>query len=121
MRLESSDVDRKKYGLISRMAAGSKGCIGFLPAASFCERVNSVAKDVMTDAHTLMCDEALEMLVVLRINRKFMSDEPATYRLSGLFHRVHFAPVRYFFDDDKRGVTTIDEHRFAQCRVQMFG
>jgi len=72
MRLESSDVDRKKYGLISRMAAGSKGCIGFLPAASFCERVNSVAKDVMTDAHTLMCDEALEMLVVLRINRKFM-------------------------------------------------
>jgi len=54
------------------MAAGSKGCIGFLPASSFCGRVNSVAKDVMTDAHTLMGREALEKLVVLRINREFM-------------------------------------------------
>jgi len=34
---------------------------------------------------------------------------------------VNFAPVRYFFDDDKRGVTSFDEHRFAQCRLQMFG
>ena len=71
-RLEKSDKGRIKYGLIPQMAAGSKGCIGFLPAASFCERVNSVAKDVMTDAHTLMGVEALEMLVVLRINRNFM-------------------------------------------------
>ena len=54
------------------MAAWSKGCISFLPAASFCERVNSVAKDVMTDAHLLMGDVALEMMVVLRINRNFM-------------------------------------------------
>ena len=54
------------------MAMGSKGCIGFLPAASYCERCNSIAKDVMTDAHTLMDEEALEMLVVLRMNRTFM-------------------------------------------------
>ena len=54
------------------MAVGSKGCIGFLPASSFCERCNSIAKDVMTDAHTLMNPECLEMLVVLRMNHSFM-------------------------------------------------
>ena len=70
--LELSDPERKQYGLIPQMAAGSKGCISFLPAASFCERVNSAAKDVMTDAHLLMNDDALEMMVVLRINREFM-------------------------------------------------
>ena len=71
-RLEKEDPDREKYGFIPKMTAGSKGCIGFLPASSFCERVNSVAKDVMTDAHTLMGQEALEKLVVLQINREFM-------------------------------------------------
>ena len=54
------------------MASGSKGCISFLPAASFCERVNSVAKDVMTESHFLMKDDALEMMVVLRMNLDFM-------------------------------------------------
>ena len=73
-KLESSDPERSKYGLIPRMASGSKGCISFLPAASFCERVNSVAKDVMTDAHLLMKDDdALKMMVVLRMNREFIS------------------------------------------------
>ena len=59
-------------GLVPKMAAGSKGCVSFLPAASFCERVNSVAKDVMTDVHLLMKDEALEMMVVLRIIREII-------------------------------------------------
>ena len=71
-RLEKEDPGREKYGFIPLMAAGCKGCIGFLPASSFCERVNSIAKDVMTDAHTLMDKESLEKLVVLRINRGFM-------------------------------------------------
>ena len=72
LALEKKDKKREKYGLIPRMAVGSKGCIGFLPAASFCERCNSAAKDVMTDAHTLMGEEPLEMMVVLQMNRKFM-------------------------------------------------
>ena len=71
-KLESSDPERSKYGLIPHMASGSKGCISFLPAASFCERVNSVAKDVMTDAHLLMKHDALEMMVVLQMNHEFM-------------------------------------------------
>ena len=54
------------------MSPGSKGYIGFLPAASLCERCNSVAKDVMTDAHCLMSQKSLEMMVVLRMNRNFM-------------------------------------------------
>ena len=54
------------------MASGSKGCISFLPEASFCERVNSVSKDVTTDANLFMKDDALEMMVVLRMNREFM-------------------------------------------------
>ena len=71
-QLEKDDKGRTKFGLIPAMASGSKGCLGFLPAASFCERCNSVAKDVMTNTHCLMCQESLEMLVVLRMNRKFM-------------------------------------------------
>jgi len=71
-RLEKEDTNGDKYGYIPKMAQGSKGCIGFLPAASFCERVNSVAKDVMTDAHVLMGEKSLDKLVVLRINRGLM-------------------------------------------------
>ena len=71
-KLESSDPERSKYGLIPRMASGSKGCISFLPAASFCERVNSVEKDVMTDVHLLMNDDTLQMMVVLRMKREFI-------------------------------------------------
>ena len=54
------------------MVMGSKDCIGFLPIALFCESCTSVAKDAMTDAYTLTGKEALEMLVVLRMNRAFM-------------------------------------------------
>ena len=54
------------------MTTGSEGCISFLSAASFCGRVDSVAKDVMADAHLLMKDDTLEKMVVLRINREFM-------------------------------------------------
>ena len=62
------------------MAIGSKGCFSCPPASSFCERCNSVAKDVMTYAHTLMGKEALEMLVVLRMNRALMEDMRNKYQ-----------------------------------------
>ena len=45
---------------------------GALNAESFCERVLSCANDVLTEGNTLLSDEELEMLVVLRMNRKFM-------------------------------------------------
>jgi hypothetical protein len=61
------------------MASCSDGQIGALNAESFAERVISGANLVMTDGNTLFDDKVLEMLVVLRMNRKFM-----------LFMREHY-------------------------------
>ena len=55
------------------MASGFKGAIGFLPARSFCERCNSIANDIISDSHTLMNDEGLEMVMVLQTNENFMN------------------------------------------------
>ena len=57
--------------------------MGYLPAmafaytgdnmsSSFCERINSVAKDILTEERTLLDERELEMVAVLRINRTFM-------------------------------------------------
>ena len=54
------------------MAACSFAQLGALNAESFCERVLSCANDVLTEGNTLLGDEELEMLVILRMNRKFM-------------------------------------------------
>ena len=45
-----------------------------LPSASS-ERINSVAvaKQVLTEGRTLLSEEELEMVVVLRVNKKFMA------------------------------------------------
>ena len=62
------------------------GCaskLGYLPAmafaytgdnmsSSFCERINSVAKDILTEERTLLDERELEMVAVLRINRTSM-------------------------------------------------
>ena len=63
---------RFEAGYIPLMASCSSGQLGALNAESFCERVLSCANDVLTEGNTLLSDEELEMLVVLRMNRKFM-------------------------------------------------
>jgi hypothetical protein len=35
-QLERDDRGQRKFGLIPAIAAGSKECLGFLPAATFC-------------------------------------------------------------------------------------
>ena len=65
-------MDDDQYGLLPRMAVASKYTVGAQNAKSFSERVISAANLVMDDGSTALCDECLEMLVVLRINRKFM-------------------------------------------------
>ena len=50
----------------------SYASIGALNAESFCERVLSAANLVVTDGNTLLSSEEVEMLSVLRINRRFM-------------------------------------------------
>ena len=62
----------KVYGYLPLMAGCSTGQIGALNAESFCERTLSCASNVLTEGNTLLGDEELEMLVVLRMNRRFM-------------------------------------------------
>ena len=58
------------------MRAAGAGCspaqIGALNAESFCERVISCANLVVTDGNTLLADEEVTMLTILRMNREFM-------------------------------------------------
>ena len=50
----------------------AKQRLGENMAASFCERMNSIAKDVLDEGHSLLLDQELEAVVVLRANKKFM-------------------------------------------------
>ena len=77
--LIKSDPEREKYGFLPLMASCSEGEIGALNAESFSERILSTAADVMTKGNTLLGDEELEMLVVLRMNRDFMEFMRANY------------------------------------------
>ena len=61
-----------KLGHLLKMVLASRGSIGSLLASSFCERINSARNIVMTKGNTLLGDEELNMLVVLRMNREFM-------------------------------------------------
>jgi hypothetical protein len=60
------------FGVLPLMASCSGGQIGALDAVSFAERVISGADLIMTDGRTLLDSKVLEMMVVLRMNRKFM-------------------------------------------------
>ena len=61
------------FGFIPLMAISSQYNIGALNAESFCERIISAGNLVMTDGNTLLNDNELEMLILLRINRDFMT------------------------------------------------
>ena len=71
-KITETDTYRRLYGYIPLMASSSFGQIGTLNAESFCERVLRCAGHVLTEGNTLLSDEELEMLVILRMNRKFM-------------------------------------------------
>ena len=71
-KIIETDHGRHLYGLIPLMASSSFGQIGALNAESFCERVLSCANNVLTEGNTMLSDEELKMLVILRMNRKFM-------------------------------------------------
>jgi hypothetical protein len=71
--IERMDTGRQLYGWIPSMACNSTGQLGALSAESYCERVLSCANNVVTCGNTLLSDEEVEMLVILRMNRDFMS------------------------------------------------
>ena len=57
------------YGYLPQLAL----CyIGANLASSFCERVNSCAKNIMTHDRTMLSDNHLEMLCYLRMNRDYI-------------------------------------------------
>ena len=61
-----------KPALFFKLPMMAKQRLGENMAASFCERMNSIAKDVLDEGHSLLLDAELEALVVLRANREFM-------------------------------------------------
>ena len=69
----------KEFGLIPSMALSSFGQLGALNAESFAERVLSTANDVLTEGNSLLGHEEVEMLVLLRINKKFMKSMREKY------------------------------------------
>ena len=68
-QMSEMDSARRRFGWLLQMwecyGAGN-------PASSFCERMISVANDVMTDGRTVLDDDLLEAVAILRMNRKFI-------------------------------------------------
>ena len=58
-----------KFGYLPMMAVAT---LGALNAESFCERVLSCVKLVVSDLHVSMKPKEIRMLVMLRMNRDFM-------------------------------------------------
>ena len=54
------------------MAIASEGMMCAVMAASFCERVNSRANLVVTEGNSLLSQEEIDKLVVLRMNKEVM-------------------------------------------------
>jgi hypothetical protein len=73
------DQDMARFGLLPYMATTCKGSIGACLASSFCERVNSIAKAVMTLDRTLLDGEEMDMLTVLRASKDFIEFMPTNF------------------------------------------
>jgi hypothetical protein len=65
-------LDKEQFGHLPAMASCSKGQIGALNAESFCERCLSCANLIVTEGSTLLLDDEVKMLVILRMNVSFM-------------------------------------------------
>ena len=65
-----------KFGYLPMMAVAT---LGALNAESFCERVLSCVKLVVSDLHLSLKAEEIRMLVMLRMNREFMEYMRSTF------------------------------------------
>ena len=65
-----------KFGYLPMMTVVT---LGVLNAESFCERVLSCVKLVVSDLHVCLKGEEIRMLVMLRMNREFMEYMRTTY------------------------------------------
>ena len=81
--LKKEDPQKELFGYLPMMAIGSEGSIGAFLASSFCERINSAANLVVTDGNSLLSTREIDMLVTLRVNRKYMQFMRKHYRSEG--------------------------------------
>ena len=70
------------YGWLPRMASCSRGQVGAHNSESFSERVLRCAGLVLTEGNTLLSHRELEILVVLRMNRRSMEYRPCVHEHS---------------------------------------
>jgi len=66
------DPDRALFGYISIMATTCRGSIGDLLSASFRERINSCANQIVNVGNTSLGDDLVDETTVLRMNQNFM-------------------------------------------------
>ena len=66
------DPTRERFGYLPIMAIASKGMMCATLASSFCERVNSCANMVCTKENSLLSSAEIDMVVTLRMNKRFM-------------------------------------------------
>jgi hypothetical protein len=69
--IEENNTDNH-FGYLPLMCKNSKCQLGALSAQSFAERMNSVGNQIVTKDRTLLKDDQLEKLVVLRMNHDFL-------------------------------------------------
>jgi hypothetical protein len=76
---ESVLIQRGKSGKFGYLPMMAVATLGALNAESFCERVLSCVKLVVSDLHVSMKPKEIRMLVMLRMNRDFMQYMRASY------------------------------------------
>jgi hypothetical protein len=79
LRTEAVLIQRGKSGKFGYLPMMAVATLGALNAESFCERVLSCVKLVVSDLHVRLKAEEIRMLVMLRMNREFMEYMRKTY------------------------------------------
>jgi hypothetical protein len=88
---------RAKFGFFPDIATHSKANVGRLAASSFCERVNSAGKIVLSNRNLKMLPAKIEERVMLRMNKKWVAHMRKHYaecnagRILELLQRSHDA------------------------------
>ena len=67
--IQRQDPERQKFGFLPCLAS----CyLGKVMAGSFAERTYRCAKDILTEGNSLLTHKEINMVVLLRMNRRFM-------------------------------------------------
>jgi len=96
------DTDCSKFGHLPKMALASKGMMGSLTEASFCERINSCSNLVVTEGNSVLSTDKIDKFVVLRMNKELME-----------FMRKNYPEVNTFEHAKSGGVV-----RVADCQQE---